>query len=365
MITVDIQKLNHALLAGKRIISSAKEKQTSLMVVENNLILKFVSNNFVYAHKIELQSGDKLDEFFYDHEILARITNNKTGSVTLQEKNQKLKISSKSVQAELNANELKSTLNVEFSELWKKEGSKIDISPITKNSTSLKKILQSIKDHVTKSELVARASWKKSDLSVMLADSFHGIIMKSKLEEPAKTGSEISLPVSAFIMVIEISPALYINETFCVSMSKTEYLKSTLIETSNSQITFDMFENLVNLPKHTSCVVSNNALGNALKSVSSIAEESVAATLETDLTKKVVSLTAKSTAGSVKEKFTVSDIKGKDFSVSLNQNNLQDILSCVGSSYELSRTKTSDILVLESVQMGVKISGALLASESH
>ena len=363
MITVDIQKLNTALLTGKRILSSAKDKQTSLMVYENNLILKFVSTNFIYSHKIPLIDGSSLEEFFYDHEILVKITTSKTGDVKISEKNGKLKILSKSVQAELNATELKSSLTVDISELWKKEGSKIDISPITSNSTNLKKILQSIRDHVTKSELVARASWKDSNLSVMLADSFHGIIMKSKLEDN-KGASEISLPVSAFILVVEISPNLYVSDTFCVAMSKTEYLKSVLIETSNSQITFDMFEEIIKQPKPTSFIVSNNNLGTALKSVSSIAEESVAATLETDFTKKSISLTAKSNAGTVKEKFMISDIKGKDFNVSLNQSNLADLLSCMGNSYEIAKSKNSDVLILESTLMGVKISGALLASES-
>lgn len=369
MPTLDSKQLHKALTTGVRMMPGGQPASAYISSDSKTVLLKFISATVTYACKLPVADGSTgtIKEFsLVDPSLMASIIASKEGKVQLEVKREQLNVTAKGTHAKFMPVDYPKSLVVEDSSLWKKSGIKVDITPLHESSLSLKKLLSSIRDHVGRQELLARASWKGKSLKLLLADSLHGILIESKLNTKFDK-QEIALPVSVFLSVTDIATEIYVSDEECVACSKTEYLRTSLIDGASSQITFDMYETQIQRQTGFSAVVSGGFIQNAVKSIGTISDDSSAITFQTKLEKKKATMSVDSAAGSLTETLPLADLettKGdKDLQLLLSQTSLTDVLACLPESFRISVTKEKDLLLVEGGSKdSILIRGAMVAS---
>lgn len=345
MLKIDAKELHTFVNKGIKMMPKGDRNVSCVLEsTKNALVVRFTSATVIYAARMKPKSEDTpLGAFAFDPTILVKSLAGKTGDAQLSVTRDKLSVKMKTTSLTLPRLVVPDSSICDMSVLWTKRGESIDITPLTSLGTNLKKVLAAIRDHVSKSELTAAARWDKKKLNVLLADPFHGVMLSSEFQKntaPQSSGA-LSIPVSALSLIVEIANTVYVTDTTCIASSKTEFLDATLVESSQS-LTFDIFEGLIGAKPLSKCVTSGGLFSEARKTVSSVADDIQSITL--DMQKDKASLHMDSDHGFVRERFPISDFKGKPCKVVLSNSNMSDLLVCLPDAFEIRIAKTQQAL---------------------
>ena len=225
------------------------------------------------------------------------------------------------------------------------------------SATSLKRALQSIKDNVTKTELVVEAEWGKTDLlKVQMIDQFHGILAYVKLPEvPQKKKVRIRIPMSAFLQLLDVTGDLYVDNSKVMIKDGNQALTCRFIANAAFGSIDDMVE-LVSGAK-ADIVVDGKELHSIVKRATAISEQDDVIVLSSK--KKNFIVECATMKASVKEVIDGDGSLAKP--VSLSPKNLQDITSCLEGKVSLSDMGHS--IVFKSKKGDIQIHGAVVKRE--
>lgn len=330
---IKFEHLKNALVSGLR-LTGGNETSTFLYSKKAKLYVVFESPLVTYAQRLPMD-GDDIPEVCVDAQLLANILGAKTGdvSMTITPNGQIALSNGKAFKANVETiakNASPETLARVFGK--RPADTSLDVSELSSLPAAVKKVFMSVKDNVMNEELSVRLLWTGSQLKILLADSYHGVLLTSEVKKEAK--AEIILPLSAFLKAISIADAqTYIEETSFTTSSKTEYLSGSLKATSNAYITFDMMEGLFSEKSLNKADVSKDEFLAAFQSCRALSD---AYPLLIKGDEKSVTLTMKTETGSVSETVKVHNAKGKALNLAVHVKNLHDVLSCMGTGIILS-----------------------------
>ncbi len=226
-----------------------------------------------------------------------------------------------------------------------------------KSAASLKRAIQSIKDNVTKTELIVEAEWGKSDfLKVKIVDQFHGILAVVKLAEvPMKKKVRICVPLSSFINLLDMTGDLYVDPTKVIVKNDDSYLECRFIAGSAFGTIDDMMKIFKSID--TTLTTSAKELNAVVKKISSVSEADDSITLRYH--KKNLQLESATSKAEILE---VIEAEGKlANSFKLSPKNLLDITSCLVGSVAIGDEGHS--VVFKSKKDDISINAAIVKME--
>lgn len=225
------------------------------------------------------------------------------------------------------------------------------------SAASLKKAIQSIKDNVTKTELVVEAEWGKTDLlKVKLVDQFHGILAVVKLPKvPMKEKVRICIPLSSFIHLLDMSGDLYVDSTKVIIKEPTQSLECKFIAAS----AFGSIDDMVKLIKSVESPLKFSAkdLHTVVKKINSISESDDSISIRQE--KKYLMVTASTSKAEVIESIEVEGSLASAFK--LSPKNLLDISSCLIGDVSLG--DEGHTIIFKSKKGDIAINGAIVKME--
>jgi hypothetical protein len=353
---VDAESLNMAIANGMKLVG---EKDTSFHLYtttrKGNIYLNILFLNNLISYAFRTQVSEELSEISLNPVILQKVIANKSGNLTLTPTSSHLKIKSKSSSAEIPLTGI-TIPNAAKSEIFQKTGENpVDISSLATLPASIKKILSSVKDNVTKEELAVRAKWNSDSIQLLISDNVHGILVDYKDKSTYKEAN-LMLPIKVFLAITSIANSkstIFLQDSIITAISTHEYIRARLKETANSNITIDMMKGLFKGKKKTAIELSGKDVMMAISSCSSLSTN-----YPINLSSKkdgILKVSMKSDYGSVTESVQVVG-NSKFPSIDINLNNLKDIISCMLGKFEMS--STDNLLLIEGKSDTLRVRGA-------
>jgi len=358
-VTVDLKKLLEALNTGKRMTGATKGQTFTMATEDGNLVCSFGSD--VVQYGVAIPAAGDLQRVYCDAATLIKMLGRKVGEATIANVagGSGVKITSKRFSAELptvHVPEDESNIPSPFNEVAKDAEAGIDASSLASIPKSAFRIFRAIRDNITKEELSATASWAGSKMTVMIADSFHGVVISIDL--PAKVRkAKLTLPTQAFLKVVEIGANVMFDGSTVTAQSDYEFLKCSVKATTNQNITISMMESLLNERRTTTFLVGQSSVNQALSSCLSVADETSSVGMTFNVSKKALRLSVASDGGSVSESIGAQETNGKSRRAKVVADSLKDIVACMNETFEISMTTGIPIL-FESASEGLTIRGA-------
>lgn len=351
------------LTAVKIGLAKVKDAACSISARKGKLVLLFAGSSVRYERNIACEG--KLDKVAFNAALLHRMASGFKGPITLDMEGNDLTVK----------HGKRSTLKIpsEGSDYDYGDASDDDVAeapaveegmfagwlkkhPLT-NAASLRKALSSIKDNITpKTELVVDIEWgEKSDiLKVKIVDQFHGILAYVKLKQTFKKKVSIRLPISSFLLLLDMDGELYVDGGKVIIRNDEHSLSCRFIAGSAFGSIADMVS-LINQAEPQITVPSKEFL-NVIKRAVTISEQDDYLSLSAD--GKQLLVESKTTKASISEAIAA---KGKLGNVALSPKNLQDIAMCLTG--DVSLTDIGETIIFKSAKDDIVINGALVKME--
>lgn len=333
---VSSEALRNALQSGKRATNTVRESGSQVFLYspkENILAVVFASEKVVYAERIKVDG--RIGMVTFSPDILMKILAKRDEELTVKQDGSNLLLKSKKLSGEVALLEDNSGLDIKSMVFKKPSGQKtVDISPLINAPAQIKKAFTSIKDNISDSMLSTTAMWTGKVLKVLVSDAFHGIVLEAKLPEKVEK-AKLTLPVDAFLVALEIDNSqVFTDESTCVVMSKSKYLKVHLKETTNTNVTFDKVSSLLESKVQSRFQLNSGNLRDCVASCISVADRSSGLKLSSK--GNILSVTMEGPGGKISEKMKLTEKPKKDLSaVQLNVRNFLDVLHCLGDNIEM------------------------------
>lgn len=357
MITLNSENFLQAVKTG---IAKVKDASVSISAEASKLNLNFIGSSVQYQTYLTCSKGN-LAATSFDAALLLKIVNTKSQDIVISQDGPELKFKAGRTIVKL------SSSPYVVDDLESRVESDIPVSTDTftgwtkkhplYSAISLKRSLQAIKDNITKSELVVEAQWGGDNLlKVKLVDQFHGILCVVKLDNiPTKKSVHIRLPLSSFLLMMDIKGDLYIDHSKVIVKDDDQTLTCFFVAATSFGSIEDMLS-IVKVKAQMTCEAKE--LIQAVKQVISITEPDDAINFAAKEGK--LTIAAQAVKGSMRTSIKATGKFNSSFS--LPPKNLQDIVSCLSKTAHISDIGTS--LVLSSVNEDITVHGALVKLEA-
>lgn len=361
-ITVEADVFLTAIKSGLGKLAKVKDAAYSISARKGKLVLLFAGSSIRYERSLPCEG--KLERVAFDATLLYRMASNFKGPLSIEVDSTDL------IVKHGKRSTLKIPANVSDYDYGDASASVSDAStveegmfsgwlkkhPLT-NAAALRKALSSIKDNVTpETELVVDLEWGGGSdiLKVKIVDQFHGILAYVKLKESMKKRVNIRLPISSFLLLLDIDGEMYVDGSKVLIRNEEQSLQCKFIAGSAFGSIDDMV-NLIGQAKPQITVPSKDFL-NIVKRVVTISEQDDYLSLSAN--GKRLLMEAKTTKASISEAIAT---KGELSSVALSPKNLQDIALCLTG--DVSLTDSGAAIIFKSAKDDIVINGALVKME--
>lgn len=344
------------LPAVKTGLAKVRDAIVSIEAAQSILHLKFNGISIKYHIDIACSKGN-LTAASFDAALLVKTLTAKSGELSISQDGPELKFKLGRTSVKLGSNSELSGAEIEEGTTGEVPFSSDTFTGWTKkhplySALSLKRSLQAIKDNIAKTELVVEAEWGKDDiLKVKLVDQFHGILCIVKLPSiPTRRHVYIRLPLSSFLLLMDIKGDLYIDSTKVIVKDNAQVLECAFIASNSYGTIADMMQ-MVGVKSQVTCDAKE--LIQAVKQLTSITEQDDA--IQFSAKEKSLALSTQAVKGSLR---TSLSVKGKLASTfSLPPKNLQDIVSCMAKTVQL--TDIGPNVIFTSISDDITVHGAL------
>lgn len=229
MITVDGKEFQTVLKVG---LSKVKGARCSLSATKKSLTLYFNNETIQYRYKMQA-IGESTVEQAFEGALLYKLVQTFKGELQLDVTSSTLYVKHGRSKVSVPTMPPVDTM--------------LDEAPIEKESSTfkgwitnhplyraelVKKSLQSIQDNITSSELLVEALWgdNSNTLKIMVTDQFHGLLATvSDKEVYTDKAIRINLPLSSFLLMMDIRGDLYIGHNYVEVKSENARLRCTYL----------------------------------------------------------------------------------------------------------------------------------------